>query len=91
MLLLSLEPVFATPAITEQVQDGDFCNMLKVTGTGTFEVGVSVKDRQLALEYENFMYGDGDLEMDTATVEAQRAAKLPGMENGIAVPLNLWE
>ena len=65
--------------------------MLKVTGTGTFEVGVSVKDRQLALEYDNFMYGDGDLEMDTGTVEAQRAAKLPGMENGSAVPLNLWE
>ncbi|MGB5099343.1 MAG: hypothetical protein WBN94_01930 [Methanothrix sp.] len=91
MLLLSLEPVFATPAITEQVQDGDFCNMLKVTGTGAFEVGVSVKDRQLALEYSNFMYGDGDLEMDSGTVEAQRAAKLPGMENGSAVPLNLWE
>ncbi len=91
ILLLSLEPVFATPAITEAIQDGDFCNMLKVTGTGTFEVGVSVKDRQLALEYQNFMYGDGDLEMDSATVEAQRAAKLPGMENGIAVPLNLWE
>ena len=91
MLLLSVVPVFATPAITEQVQDGDFCNMLKVTGTGTFEVAVSVKDRQLALEYDNFMYGDGDLEMDSATVEAQRAAKLPGMESGPAVPLNLWE
>ena len=91
LVILSLEPVFATPAITEQVQDGDFCNMLKVTGTGTFEVGVSVKDRQLALEYYNLMYGDGDLEMDSGTVEAQRAAKLPGMENGSAVPLNLWE
>ncbi|MDD1750008.1 MAG: hypothetical protein LUO89_09040 [Methanothrix sp.] len=91
MLLLSADPVFATPAITEQVQDGDFCNMLKVTGTGTFEVGVSVKDKQLALEYYNFMSGDGDLEMDSDTVEAQRAAKLPGMENGSAVPLNLWE
>ncbi|HUS76769.1 MAG TPA: hypothetical protein VMY43_12290 [Methanothrix sp.] len=91
MFLLSVQPVLATPAITEQVQDGDFCNMLKVTGTGTFEVGVSVKDRQIALEYYNFMYGDGDLEMDSGTVEAQRAAKLPGMEDGSAVPLNLWE
>jgi hypothetical protein len=91
ILLSSLELAFATPAITEQVQDGDFCNMLKVTGTGAFEVGVSVKDRQLALEYSNFMYGDGDLEMDSGTVEAQRAARLPGMENGSAVPLNLWE
>ncbi len=91
MLIISLEMVFATPAITEPVQDGDFCNSLKVTGTGAFEVGVSVKDRQLALEYYNFMYGDGDLEMDSGTVEAQRAAKLPGMDGGPAVPLNLWE
>ncbi len=80
-----------TPPITEPVQDGDFCNRLKVAGTGTFEVGVTVKDRQLALEYANFMSGDGDLEMDSNTVEAQRAAKLPGMGNGSAVPLNLWE
>jgi hypothetical protein len=91
IFLLSVLPAFATSAITEQVQDGDFCNMLKVTGTGTFEMGVSVKDRQIGLEYYNFMYGDGDLEMDTGTVEAQRAAKLPGMEKGSAVPLNLWE
>ena len=91
IFLFTLEPIFATPAITEPVQDGDFCNRLKVTGTGTFEVGVSVKDRQLALEYSNFMYGDGDLEMDSGTVEAQKAARLPGMDNGSAVPLNLWE
>ncbi|VVB71570.1 Uncharacterised protein [uncultured archaeon] len=91
LLFLLLGPANATPAITEPVQDGDFCNRLKVTGTGTFEVGVSVKDKQLALEYYNVMYGDGDLEMNSGTVEAQRAAKLPGMGNGSAVPLNLWE
>lgn len=91
IFLFSLEPINATPALIEQFQDGEFSNRLKVTGTGTFEVGVSVKDRNLALEYENFMYGDGDLEMDTGTVEAQRAAKLPGMGNGSAVPLNLYE
>jgi hypothetical protein len=81
----------ATPAIKEPMQDGDFCNKLKVVGTGTFEVGVSVKDKELALEYFNFMYGDGDLELDTGTVQAQRAARLPGMEKGTSVPLNLYE
>lgn len=94
MLLMSLllfGSASATPAIAEPMQDGDFCNMLKVAGTGTFEVGVSVKDREIALEYSNFMYGDGDLEMDSGTVEAQRAAKLPGSDNGSTVPLNLWE
>ncbi|MGV8175405.1 MAG: hypothetical protein ACP5OU_06850 [Methanothrix sp.] len=89
--LLWASPADATLAIKEPMQDGDFCNRLKVVGTGTFEVGVSVKDKELALEYFNFMYGEGDLEMDSGTVAAQRAARLPGMENGSAVPLNLWE
>lgn len=83
-----------TPAITEPIQDGDFCNRLKVTGTGSFEVGVSVKDKEQALEYLSFMQGDGDLEMDTTTVNAQRAARIPGATgNGSdsAVPLNLFE
>ena len=91
LILFFLGLAAGTPPITEPIQDGEFCNRLKVAGTGTFEVGVSVKDKQLALEYYNIMYGDGDLEMDTNTVEAQRAAKLPGMGNGSAVPLNLWE
>ena len=91
LLFLISDLASGTPPITEPVQDGEFCNRLRVTGTGTFEVGVSVKDKQLALEYSNLMYGDGDLEMDSSTVEAQRAAKLPGMGNGSAVPLNLYE
>jgi len=90
MFIFSLGPINAT-AMNGQGQEGDFCNTLKVTGTGTFEVGVSVKDRQLASEYDNFMTGDGDLEMDTGTVEAQKSAKIPGMVNGSAVPLDLFE
>ncbi len=91
LFLYALGPAYGNPAIAEQVQDGEFCNKLKVTGTGSFEVGVSVKDRELALEYYNIMYGDGDLEMDSNTVEAQRASQLPGMGNGSTVPLNLWD
>ena len=91
LFLYALGPADGNPAITERVQDGEFCNKLKVTGTGSFEVGVSVKDRELALEYYNIMYGDGDLEMDSNTVEAQRASQLPGMGNGSTVPLNLWD
>ena len=90
MFLFSLGPIYAT-AMNGQGQDGDFSNTLKVTGTGTFEVGVSVKDRQLALEYDNYLTGDGDLEMDTGTVEAQKSAKIPGVVNGSAVPLDLFE
>lgn len=89
--LLAFGLAGATPAITEPMQDGEFCNRLKVTGTGTFEVGVSVVDRELALEYYNFMYGDGDLELDTGTAEAQRAENIQEDVGGRAVPLNLYE
>jgi len=90
LLLFSLiTTVSGTPALTEPFQDGEFCNRLKVTGTGTFEVGVSVVDRTLALEYYNILYGDGDLEMDTSTAEAERSAKLHPTDN--ATPLNLYE
>jgi hypothetical protein len=81
----------ATPAITEPMQDGEFTNRLKVTGTGTFEVGVSVVDRELALEYYNFMYGDGDLELNTGTVEAQRAENIRQNISGKESLLNLYE
>ena len=89
--LTSLEFVCIASALSGQVQEGEFTNGLKVAGTGYFEVGVSVKDRNLALEYNSFMTGDGDLEMDTGTVESQRAGRLPGMGNSSAIPLNLWE
>jgi hypothetical protein len=92
LALLACSLAVGTPALKEPVQDGEFCNRLKVAGTGSFEVGVSVKDRELALEYYNFMYGDGDLEMDTNTVEAQRAGRLQeSAGNDSAVPLNLYE
>ncbi len=92
LALLTCSLAAGTPALKEPVQDGEFCNRLKVAGTGSFEVGVSVKDRQLALEYYNIMYGDGDLEMDTSTVEAQRAGEIQGSTgNGSKAPLNLFE
>lgn len=89
--LFSLGHIGMTSALSGQIQEGEFTNGLKVAGTGYFEVGVSVKDRNLALEYDSFMTGDGDLELDTGTVESQRAGRLPGMGNGSTIPLNLWE
>ncbi len=91
IFLHSLVHAGMASALSGQVQEGEFTNGLKVAGTGYFEVGVSVKDRNLALEYNSFMTGDGDLEMDTGTVESQKAGRLPGMGNSSAIPLNLWE
>ena len=91
LVLLTFGLASGTPALKEPLQDGEFTNRLKVAGTGSFEVGVSVVDKQLALEYFNFMYGDGDLEMDSTSATAERSQKLPGTVNGTTVPLNLFE
>lgn len=91
IFLFSFEQMGIASALSGNIQEGEFTNNLKVAGTGYFEVGVSVKDRNLALEYSNFMTGDGDLEMDTGTVESQSAGRLPGMDSSSTIPLNLWE
>ncbi|MCJ7443043.1 MAG: hypothetical protein MUO26_00680 [Methanotrichaceae archaeon] len=91
LLLLALSLASGTSALKEPIQDGEFCNRLKVTGTGSFEVGVSVVDKTHALEYFNFMYGDGDLEMDSTSATAERSGRLPGYVSGSKVPLNLYE
>jgi hypothetical protein len=91
LVLLALGLASSTPALQEPVQDGEFCNKLKAVGTGSFEVGVSVVDKKLALEYYNFMYGNGDLEIDSNSATAERSSRLPGLVNGTAVPLNLFE
>jgi hypothetical protein len=73
------------------VQGEEFCNRLKIAGTGTIDVGVSVVDKRLALEYYNILYGEGDFEMDSTQATATNAARLKGTVNGSATPLNLYE
>jgi len=81
----------ASPAITEPAQSEDFYNRVRASGTGYFEVGSSVVDRRMGLEYYSFMYGDGDLEMDSKSAVSNRAMNLQGTLNGTSSPLNLLE
>lgn len=71
--------------------DEEYCNNLKVAGTGYFEVGSSVNDKKLALEYQSWMTGDGDLEMDNGQAMGTTASQVQGKINGSDVPLNLFE
>jgi hypothetical protein len=79
----------ATPAIPETRHQEDFCNSLKVVGTGTIEIANSVVDRRLALEYYNVMNGEGDIEMVTTNQVSN--VRIPGKLNGSTAPLNLYE
>lgn len=79
------------PAITEQAQSEDFYNRVRASGTGYFEVGSSVVDKRMGLEYYSFMYGDGQLEIDTKSGVSTSARNVQGTLNGSSVPLNLLE
>lgn len=80
-----------SPALYEPVQNEDFYNRVRASGTGYFEVGSSVVDRRMGLEYYSFMYGDGHLEMDSKSAVSNRAMNVQGALNGSSAPLNLLE
>ena len=79
------------PAIPEPAQSEDFYNRVRASGTGYFEVGTSVVDRRMGLEYYTYVYGDGRLEMDQKSAVSNRAGDVWGTLNGTSVPLNLLE
>jgi len=89
--VLAMGEAAGSPAITEPAQNEDFYNRVRASGTGYFEVGSSVVDRRMGLEYYSIMYGDGHLEMDSKSVVSNRAGNVQGTLNGTSVPLNLLE
>ncbi len=89
--VLALGESAGSPAITEPAQNEDFYNRVRASGTGYFEVGSSVVDRRMGLEYYSFMYGDGRLEMDSKSAVSNRAMNVQGTLNGSNAPLNLYD
>ena len=89
--VLAMSEGAGNPAITEQAQSEDFYNRVRASGTGYFEVGSSVVDKRMGLEYYSFMYGDGHLEIDTKSGVSTSAENVQGTLNGTSVPLNLLE
>jgi hypothetical protein len=81
----------ATPPIAEPYQDEEYCNSLKIAGTGIIDISTSVVDRKIALEYVNILQGEGDFEMDSTTLTAQKSSNLQETINGSKMPLNLFE
>lgn len=79
------------PAISETAQSEDYYNRVRASGTGYFEVGSSVVDKRIGLEYYSFVYGDGHLEMDQKSAVSTSAANVQGDLNGSTVPLNLLD
>ncbi len=89
--VLAMGGAAGSPAIPEPAQSEDFYNRVRASGTGYFEVGTSVVDRRMGLEYYTYVSGDGQLEMDQKSAVSNRAGDVQGNLNGTSVPLNLLE
>jgi hypothetical protein len=94
-LLGSCSTVQANPPLIPPVQYEQFCEAQKVSGTGVIDVITSVIDKKIALEYQNSMAGDGDIELDSEHAYSQDADKLKrnitSVNGGNESGLNLYE
>jgi hypothetical protein len=64
------------PGAKPPVQYGQFCEEQKVSGTGIVDMSTSIIDKEIALEFNSAMAGEGDLEMDSEHAYSQNADKL---------------
>jgi hypothetical protein len=90
-VFIACSVALGNPALPEPLQSDDFCNHLKIAGTGAIDIGYSVVDKKMALEYYNVMQGDGDIEMDSTNAVSQAARKIRAPINGSTTPLNLYD
>jgi hypothetical protein len=91
----SCSTVLANPPLIPPVQYEQFCEAQKVSGTGVIDVSTSVIDKKIALEYQNILAGNGDIELDSEHAYSQDADKLKrnitSVNGGNESGLNLFE
>jgi hypothetical protein len=94
-LIGSCGTVLANPPLIPPIQYEQFCEAQKVSGTGIIDVSTSVIDKKIALEYQNTMAGEGDIELDSEHAYSQDADKLKrnitSINGGDESGLNLYE
>lgn len=95
LLLACIGLALATPPLTQPLQYEQFCENQKVSGTGFIDVSTQIIDKKIALEYMNYMTGDGDVEIDQTHAYSQKAEKLERNISSVSTEhnssLNLWE
>lgn len=65
-----------TVAIKEPEQYGQYCEHKLISGTGAVLLNTSITDRQIALDYSNYLSGTGRLDMDSTQAYSQDASRL---------------
>jgi uncharacterized repeat protein (TIGR01451 family) len=80
-----------TLGLKEPIQYIQFCENKKVSGTGKMDASTSVIDKDLALNYQTSMAGDGAVELDSESAVSEKSSKLMRKVGNNSTPLNLYE
>jgi hypothetical protein len=90
LIIFFLGLAAGNPPIREPLQFEQACNNLKAAGTGIIDVGTTMVDKRIALEYSSALAGDGSLELDSERVLSEIARMVKrdlGKNNSSAVNL----
>jgi hypothetical protein len=77
--------------LPEPEESGQFCEDQKVIGTGQIEVSASIKDKRLAIDYQNTYAGEGTVELNSEHTFSESASKLMRPVGNDTRPLNFFE
>ena len=76
--VLSLLPKIKVNKTLEPVQYGQYCEAKTLSGVGIIESKTSIEDKTIALEYDDALAGEGEIELESASGHVrgcQKAAK----------------
>ena len=78
----------------EPVQYGQYCEAKTLSGVGIIESRTSIKDKTIALDYDDTLAGEGEIEMESAEAMSEAAEKLqrdvPSLDPENQSSLNLF-
>jgi uncharacterized repeat protein (TIGR01451 family) len=80
-----------TIGLQEPIQYSQLCDNQKISGTGKMDVGTSIIDKNLALDYQTSMVGDGDVELDSEIAVSEKSSKLQRSVDNNTTYLNLYD
>lgn len=90
-VLLPEIKVEKTLGLPEPIQYGQYGENREVTGTGLVDISTSIVDKKLALQYQNTMAGNGDIELESENALSEKSSKLQRAVGNNTTPLNLYE
>lgn len=90
----SLLPKIKVNKTMEPVQYGQYCEAKTLSGVGIIESRTSIKDKTIALDYDDSLAGEGEIELESAEVMSEAAEKLqrdvPSLDPENQSSLNLF-